>query len=380
MEGYTCAVVPCAGYEGCESALNAAIDAIDGLSFVTPGMKVAIKANLVAPMRPEAAATTHPKLVAALAKRLVAMGASVVVGDSPGGLYTPAALKAVYSATGMAEAERAGARLNLNCESKTVNIQGLKMHSLTYTAYLDECDAVIDFCKLKSHGMMGMSGAVKNLYGVIPGLLKPQTHYLYPDAEDFADMLVDINLHVKPRLSLVDAVVGMEGNGPTAGTARQIGALIAAKTPYEADLLAARLIGIEPDGVPTIAAAARRGLCGMDYKALAVCGSVDALKAEDFKFVPRKSIHFLQGSGVPLIPKVIESCLTQKPGLKKRLCVGCGKCAKLCPASAITMSGSPKKPRIDRKKCIKCFCCQEFCPKAAMVVKKPLPMRMLQRQ
>ncbi len=379
MSEYTSAIVPCSDYGDCEAALFAAIDAIDGLDFVHPGMRVGIKANLVAPMKPEAAATTHPALVAALTERLVSMGASVVVGDSPGGLYTPAALKAVYAATGMAEAERAGAELNLNCESRTAEIDGLKMRSLTYTAWLDDCDAVIDFCKLKSHGMMGMSGAVKNLYGVIPGLIKPQTHYLYSNVDDFADMLVDINLHIKPRLALVDAVVGMEGNGPTAGTARRIGAVIASRTTFEADVVAARLIGIAPEGAPVILAAERRGLCPSDYRSLKIKGSVDALRLDDFKFVPRRSIHFLQGTGIPFVPKVIESCLTQKPGLRSSLCVSCGRCASLCPAHAIELRGRHKKPRIDRKKCIKCFCCQEFCPKAAMVVKKTMVMRLLQK-
>ena len=376
---YTSAIVPCADYGDCETALNAAIDAIDGLSFVRPGMCVGIKANLVAPMKPEAGATTHPALVAALTKRLVSLGAKVIVGDSPGGLFTPAALHAVYHATGMAAAEAEGAELNLDCSSKTVNIDGLKMHSLTYTTWLDRCDAVIDFCKLKSHGMMGMSGAVKNLYGVIPGLLKPQTHYLYPDAEDFADMLVDINEHIKPALTLADAVLGMEGNGPTAGTPRHIGAVIASKTTYEADVVAAALIGADRQGVPTLRAAERRGLVCGDIDKIALCGNIEALKLTDFKFVPKRSIHFLSGSKFKVIPHVIEGCLTQKPKPVKKLCVGCGKCASLCPAKAITMRGEKKKtPHIDRSKCIKCFCCQEFCPKAAMIVHRTLIMKALE--
>lgn len=380
MSEFTTSLIPCDDYARAAEALDRAIDAIDGLSWVKPGMHVGIKANLVAALKPEACATTHPVLVAALVKRLVALGARVTVSDSPGGLYTPTIMKTIYSATGMKLAEEAGAELSLNCDHHTVQINGLKAHSLAYCDWLSECDAVIDFCKLKSHGMVGMSGAVKNLFGVVPGLIKPQMHYQYPNVNDFADMIVDINEFVRPRLALVDAVWGMEGNGPTAGTPRKIGAVIASLSTYEADLAAARLLGVSTSEVPTICAAIRRGLCPDSLEGVKLFGSADAIALSDFKFVPRRSIHFLSGSGLKLLPGVIERCLTQKPAPKNKLCVGCGKCARMCPAGAIEMRGEPKKPRIDRKKCIKCFCCQEFCPKAAMVVKQTLIMRVLQRQ
>lgn len=378
---YTSAVVPCSDYANAENALRAAIEAIGGLDFVRPGMRVAIKANLVAAMKPEQAATTHPALVAALVKMLAERGAHAVVGDSPGGLFNAAALAAVYQATGMREAEAAGAELNRNTAYHKTEINGLKMHELTYTDYLDDCDAVIDFAKLKAHGMIGMSSAVKNMYGVIPGLLKPETHYLYPDADDFADMLVDINEHFKPSLALVDAVVGMEGNGPTAGTPRTIGAVIAAKTTYEADAVAAALIGLKPEDVPTLMAARRRGLCSGNVSDLALWGDPAAAAVKDFKSVPRRSIMALNGREKPLLGRFIDRTLSHKPVPLKKKCVACRKCMNLCPAKAITMvtRGKYTYPKIDRKKCIKCFCCQEFCPRAAMVVKRSLLVRILQK-
>ena len=378
---YTCAVVPCPDYGEAEAALARAVAAIGGLDFVRPGMRVVIKANLVAPMKPEACATTHPALVTALVKMLVSRGASVTVGDSPGGLFTQAALSHNYSVTGMTEAEKAGAKLNLNTGSHTVRIEGRAMHSLTYTDYLDDADALIDFAKLKSHGMMGMSACVKNMYGVIPGLIKPETHYLYPDVNDFADMLVDINEHFKPRLSLIDAVDCMEGNGPTAGTPRHVGAVIAALTPYEADEIAARLIGIDENGVPTLAAAKRRGLCG-ELRGSALYGDTESLAVPDFKKVPRRSHFFLKGSKIPLVGKIVEEILTQRPKPIKKKCVACRKCESICPAKAIVMRerGGRKYPVIDRKKCIRCFCCQEFCPKAAMIVHRSVIMKLIAKK
>lgn len=378
---YTCAVVPCPTYADADAALTRALEAIGGLDFVAPGMRIVIKANLVAPMPPSACATTHPALVAALTRMLTARGAKVTVGDSPGGLFTSAALSANYRATGMHEAEAAGAVLNHNVGSHTVHIDGLKMHRLVYTDYLDDCDAIIDFAKLKSHGMVGMSAAVKNMYGVIPGLVKPETHYLFPDVDDFADMLVDINEHFKPRLSLIDAVDCMEGNGPTAGTPRHVGALIAARTPYEADVVAAALIGVDEKGVPTLAAAMRRGLCG-PLSGIALYGDPKTLAVPDFRKVPRRSLSFLKGSRFGFLSGAVAKALEQRPTPIRSKCVACKKCFNICPARAITMvtRGKHAYPRIDRSKCIRCFCCQEFCPKAAMVVRRSAVMRLLQRE
>ena len=377
---YTCAVVPCADYSEAGAALARAISAIDGLGFVRPGMKIVIKANLVAPLPPSACATTHPSLVAALTRMLTERGAAVTVGDSPGGVFTPASLEHNYRVTGMKEAEKVGAKLNLNTASHTVSIDGKAMKRLTYTDYLDDCDAIIDFAKLKAHGMVGMSAAVKNMYGVIPGLIKPETHYLYPEVDDFADMLVDINEHFRPRLSLIDAVDGMEGNGPTAGTPRHIGAVIAALTPYEADAVAARLIALDERGVPTLAAARRRGLCG-ELKDIALYGDPEAVRVADFASVPRQSISFLKGSRFDFAGRIVQRVLEQRPKPVPGRCISCGKCMRLCPAKAIEMRPrrGKKTPRIDRKKCIRCFCCQEFCPEAAMLVHRSWIVRLLQK-
>ena len=378
---YTCAVVPCGDYADSEGALREAIEAVGGLDFVREGMRVAVKVNLVAPMKPELAATTHPALVTALVKMLVERGALVTVGDSPGGLFTVAMLNANYAVTGMTLAEKAGATLNRNVAYHTVKLEGHTMKELTYTDYLDDCDAIINFAKLKSHGMMGMSAAVKNMYGVIPGLKKPETHYIYPNETDFADMLIDINEHFKTKLSLIDAVVGMEGNGPTAGTPRHIGAVIAAKTPYEADAAAARLINVDPKGIPTLEAAKRRGLCSNDLKDIALFGEPDSIKVEDFKTVPRQSLRFMSGTKTGFMGKLIERLAAPKPMPVKEKCVVCKKCMNICPAKAITFitRGKYTYPKIDRKKCIRCFCCQEFCPKAAMVVHRTWALKLLQK-
>ena len=256
----------------------------------------------------------------------------------------------------------------------------MQARTFTYTRWLDDADAIIDFCKLKSHGMMTMSAAVKNLFGTIPGTMKPEYHFRFPEERDFADMLVDLNEYFRPRLSIADAVVGMEGNGPTAGTPRPIGALLASKSPYALDLACAEVIGVTMNDVPTLRAACERGLAPADVSGLTVYGDLTALKISDFQnILSHRSLRFegAGGGGGRLVGAALGKLLSSRPKVKKADCAGCGLCARICPAKAIQIE--KKLPHIDRGKCIRCFCCQEFCPKGAMKVHRPPVARLLVR-
>jgi len=367
-------IAPCADYSenNCTRALEEAIESINGLHWVRPGMKVGIKANLVSMLKPDAAATTHPALICALVRMLIKKGAEVVVGDSPGGLYNQIYVDRVYAATGMHDVEKLDAKLNRDFSCAEAEFPGaIKAKRFEYTRWVDDCDGIINFCKLKTHGMMGMSAAVKNMFGAVPGTRKPEMHYLYPDADDFADMIVDINEYFKPRLSIVDAVTGMEGNGPTSGTPRHIGCVLAGESPYEVDMACAEIIGIPADAVPTLTAAKRRGLAPEKYASI---GEIAPFIQKDVDLPPRHDVRFFSGS---IIGSAMSRLLSAKPKLKPELCIGCEKCREVCPADAIVMHD--KKPVIDRKKCIRCFCCQEFCPKAAMVCHRPVVARLLNK-
>ena len=377
-------VVSCACYDGvvCRRALEEVLAPLGGLDFVRPGMRVAIKANLVSFMKPEEAATTHPVLLAELVKLLRERGAEVVIGDSPGGLYTAAYVKNVYRATGMYEVEKAGAVLNEDFSQKTAEYpEAAVAHSFQYTAWLDGCDCIIDFCKLKSHGMMGMTAAAKNMFGVIPGTMKPEYHCKYPDPRNFARMLVDLDEYFKPVLSIVDGVIGMEGNGPTAGKPRYIGVVAASPSPHALDLVCAKLIGLRREDVPTLEAAYERGLIPADWHELSVTGDVEKLALTDFDNIRTKNDllfkNTFHGKLGEWFGKLVQACLASEPRVKKDECVGCGKCGQICPASAISMKKGV--PVIDRTRCIHCFCCQEFCPKGAMKVSRPLVARILNR-
>ena len=377
-------MTPCESYEdtAIQAALEAVLAPIGGLDWVTPGMTVGIKANLVSAMKPEECATTHPSLLCALTAMLRSRGARVIIGDSPGGVYTTSFLNHVYTASGMAACEAVGAELNRNIGvSEAAFPEARVLKSFSYTAWLDTCDAIIDFCKLKSHGMMGMSAAAKNLFGVIPGTMKPEYHFRFPNMSDFAHMLVDINDYFadKVKLCLVDAVEGMEGNGPTKGTPRHIGLLLASVSPHTVDALCCQLIGLAEDAVPTLSAARERGLLP-DAVNLLIVGAADgqdtaeAFAIKDFEHVAVRHGHLFASRG-KLVSRALGTLLTSRPKLKAGECVGCAKCANICPARAITMEN--KKAVIDRDKCIRCFCCQEFCPTGAMKVHRTWIARML---
>lgn len=381
---YDVSIVKCESYEAprVREALIEALDAIGGLDFLEKGMTVVIKANLVAPMAPETAATTHPTLLWELIRLLLERGArEVIVGDSPGGLYTATYLNYVYKVTGLRKLEKLGAKLNDDFSQKEATYhEGKVLHSFTYTAYLDKADAIIDFCKLKTHGMMGMSGAAKNMFGAIPGVMKPEYHYRFPKHDDFARMLVDLDCFFnKIKLCICDAVVAMEGNGPTMGTPRSVGALLASTSPHKLDLVAASLIGLTKADVPTLEAAFERGFIPSDAAELSVWGDPSEFFVADFKNIPAHgSIEFQKDSEKffgKLTRLFISSALRSRPAVKRNECVGCEVCLKICPAKAIFMEKG--KPVIDKGACIRCFCCQEFCPKGAMKVKRTLVARLL---
>lgn len=378
------AISACPDYEAgtCRRALEEALEPLGGLNWVRPGMTVAIKANLVSAMRPEAAGTTHPALLCALTAMLREKGAEVIIGDSPGGLYTAAYVGRIYKLTGMHQAEAAGAHLNYDFSQKTAELpEAMVAKSITYTAYLDKADAIIDFCKLKSHGMMGMSGGAKNLFGTIPGTMKPEYHFRFPNPKDFARMIVDLCEFWRPVLTITDAVVGMEGNGPTNGTPRKIGAVLASRSPHKLDLVCAGILGLGREDVPTLEAAFERGLIPGAAGELEITGNPEDFFVPDFQNIKTLNSLLFQDMGKGALGhtfgRITKTALCAVPKVQRNECVGCGQCRNICPAKAIVMKKG--LPEIDRKACIHCFCCQEFCPKGAMKVHRPAIARLLNK-
>ena len=380
-ECFPVAVVHCPDYDPArvKAALRELIDAVDGFSEIKAGMRVGIKANLVAAGKPESAVTTHPVVLAALTELLIARGASVVVGDSGGCPWNAAFMNRIYAASGMTLVEQAGGELNRDfAEAEAAFPEAVQAKTFRYTAWLASCDAIINVCKLKSHGMMGLSNAVKNLFGTVPGILKPEYHYRYPNPNDFADAIIDLGNYWKPVLHISDAIVAMEGNGPTQGQPKPLYALLGSKDPHALDWVACRIIGLDADTVPTLAAAKRRGYLPDRFEDLSVIGAWEALCSRDFQTLENRNSTLFADTSTAwgrIRRTFFNAALGSKPTVDRTACVGCAHCAKICPAGAIEMHN--RLPVIDRKKCIRCFCCQEFCPKGAMRVHRAWIARLI---
>lgn len=378
MKNQTVAISACRRYDAklIKEALLKTIEGIGGLEpYLEKGRTVLLKINLILGKAPDRHATTHPAFVEALAQILTEYGMQVILGDSPGGPFNTAALRHVYKATGMAEmAERCGIRLNENTGSIEVeNPSGKFMKRLTMTAMLQDADYVISVCKLKTHSMMTYTGAAKNLFGTVPGTVKADYHVRMPDAMDFADALVDICEAADPVLSFMDAIVGMEGNGPTAGTPRPIGAVLASPNPYALDTVASGIIGLKPEQIPLLKQAMARGL--LDPARVQTAGE----DPQTFFIADYKMPDHIESDLYRMkLPSWLAAPLTKLTRAKVRFdpkaCVGCGICRDNCPAEVITMRESDtykgRRPQVDYKKCIRCFCCQELCPQEAVTVQE----------
>ena len=361
-------LVKCDDYqkETVKKSLDEAINLIDGLDFVKPNMKIVIKANLLTAKDPKTATTTHPALIYRICELLIEKGAQVCVADSPGGPFNRAALKRVYNVSKMTDVLETGATLNDDFTFSNVNMPESKvLKNADIVNFILNADAVINFAKLKTHGFMGYTGAIKNLFGIIPGTVKAEYHYRMPDLDAFAQMLIDLNEFVKPNLTLIDAVVGMDGNGPSNGNPFQIGAIIASKNPHAADVIANKIISQNPTDVPTLKLAIQSGLIN-ENEIECLGENIDNLITNSFKTIPAayNNMHFI----LPFKPlnTLLNKLLASYPQVSKSKCVGCQECCKACPPKAITMQNN--LPVIDRKKCIKCYCCQELCPIDAMKI------------
>jgi len=372
METVSIAACETYNYEEVEKAVFSCLQCFSELKArMKSGTRVLVKINLLKRNAPEDAVTTHPAVVEAVVKFLQAAGCQVIIGDSPGGPFTVGRLKSIYKTTGMLEvAERTGCALNYDISAvEVMNEKAQRLKNMQVIKVVQDVDFVVSVAKLKTHGMMVYTGAVKNLFGVIPGLIKAEYHFKMKSSENFAQHLIDISEYCKPVFSVIDAIEGMEGDGPSAGQKRYAGLVLAAMSPYALDTAAAEIIGIKPHTIPTIKAAADRGLFSGDVRDLVVQG----VQLADIHLPPFKlpgSLHenLLAGVLPGFIADFLENTLRAKPLFNYDLCISCGDCERACPAGIITMSSG--KPIADLDKCISCFCCHELCPKKAIDIKK----------
>ncbi|HEX3026531.1 MAG TPA: DUF362 domain-containing protein, partial [Clostridia bacterium] len=320
--------------------------------LIRKGSRVVVKPNLIMRRKPEEATTTHPDFVAAVIRAVKKRGGEAVIADSPGGPYTKSQLRSIYAGTGMTQAaEREGAELNDDVGfTAMMSKDGKVCRAFNIINPLAQADVIISVAKLKTHGQMNFSGAVKNMFGAIPGLTKPEFHYRYPNKNTFGEMLVDLCETVRPAISLIDGVIGMEGNGPTGGSPKFMGVTMASLNPYAMDLIACSVIGMPASMVPTVAASQKRGLCPDHADEIEILGEDFNHFASDFQKPESMSLDFIHK--MPgFIRKPLTRVFTPKPVIKKATCIGCGKCAESCPQKTISII--ERKAVIDYTECIK---------------------------
>ncbi|MBP3414546.1 MAG: DUF362 domain-containing protein [Clostridia bacterium] len=342
--------------------------------IISPGCTVVLKPNLVIKRKPEEASTTHPEVVGAVIRAVKKRGAGkVIIAESGGGLYNKAVMSASYNTCGITDVcKREGAELNFDFSDKLIkHPDALLCHQFNIITPVIDADVLINIAKLKTHSMTGYSGAVKNLFGCVPGLMKPELHCQYPDRSQFQQMIVDLNTLLKPSAVFIDAIDCMEGDGPTGGSPRHVGAVVAAYNPFAADIAASRMIAVDPSKIYMLSHGMEQGLSPNDLSEVELYGDPEALRVADFVQPKTKSIDFLDRVPAFLRPiaRVGERLIAPRPVINRKKCIGCGKCSESCPQHTIIFDKS-KKAQIIKKDCIKCYCCHEMCPIRAIDIKR----------
>lgn len=357
------------------SSVSHAIDHLGGIDkFVKPGMRVLVKPNILQASGPEAAICTHPDVVYSVCKILKEHGCKVILAESPGAgsIYGSAQLKKAYETTGYAEfARELDIELNYDVAYEEVpNPEGSIIKRFLIIKPAMEVDAIVVVSKLKTHLFTGMTAATKNLFGLVPGMEKATFHGRLTDPMDFSRMLVDLNVLMRPVLQILDAVVGMEGDGPNSGEPRKIGAIMASSSYAGIDVVAARLIGISPMVIPTIKAAVERGILDPNLEEIEVKGDrIESFDIKDFKMAPTYAGGENKRSRFLLLHLMkMTRTYALRPIVIREKCVGCGRCVRACPVHTVHMHRG--KAMVKHGDCIRCYTCHEMCTSNAIILKR----------
>ena len=363
MKPATVSIVRCETYHEEEvlRGLRRSIDLLGGIeTFVKRGDRVLLKPNLLYGKAPEKAVTTHPSVVRGMIKIVREAGGVPLIGDSPGmeslgRAAEKAGIKRVADETGCPLVE-------FDRPIVPSERRGRRFKQLEVDRSVLEADVIINLPKWKTHGQVLLTLGVKNLFGCIPGPRKALWHLKAgQDQKLFARMLIDVYLTVRPALTILDGIVGMDGNGPGSGRPFPLGLLLGARDPLHLDQIVCDLLGIRRELLPTNRVAFESGI-GMNE--IEVVGeNVEEVKISGFQLPPLSDL----GWSLPgFLKRALRKALTGRPVIDEEVCKICGRCEEICPPKALTQKGHLA---LDEHKCIRCFCCQEICPEGAISIK-----------
>ncbi|MFC1501332.1 DUF362 domain-containing protein [Elusimicrobiota bacterium] len=342
------------------TSVRKSVDLIGGIKkYIKPNEKILLKPNLLSAKEPERGVTTHPEVIRALIRMTREAGAIPILGDSPGGAVK--GLERVWDKTGMkklAEQEKVDLVSFEAAGSKQVKINHPLIKSIHLSNTVFDVDGIINIPKLKTHGLMLMTGTIKNLYGCVPGLRKAEYHKYAPYPKDFGLLLKEIYLQLKDkiRFSLIDGIVSMEGNGPSSGELRNTNILISGNNALVTDKIVARIFGFDERKIETINCFEKNEQS--DITNIEIVGeNLNTLNFGKFKLPSNWYIHLVPKFLVDLLGKL----LWLKPKIDQTKCIDCMMCFDSCPVKAIKKDKN-NKLIVDKKECISCLCCHELCP------------------
>jgi uncharacterized protein (DUF362 family)/ferredoxin len=366
-------LIGCADYaeDKVYAALKRGLDLLGGIgTLVKPGEKIVLKPNVLIGSDPAKCVTTHPSVLKGVGQLFQSAGATVSYGDSS----AVGGCEFNMRRSGLKQAgDEAGFRVaDFDHGREISHPKALLARKITLANAVLDADGVVSLPKLKTHGITRLTGAIKNQFGCVPGLLKGQFHVKMPDPHDFSTMLVDLNTFIRPRLYVMDAIVGMEGNGPRSGKARQVGVLLFSSDPIALDSVACKLINLNPEFVPTSQPGEKSGLGTYHYAQIDILGdAIEPFIVKNFEVV-RKPVPSAASGRVRTF---IKNRATPRPVIDPAKCTACGTCVKMCPVGAAALdwvnTETDKKPQHNYSNCIRCYCCQETCPEGAISIKTP---------
>lgn len=356
-----------------KEALLQNIENLGGVDkFINKGDKVLLKANLIMKKSPESAAITHYVFVWAMSLILLEYGAEVLIGDSPGGSFDDDIMNSIYKAACYTHIEEnTEAKLNRNYKFyEKDNSKGFILKKINMVDMVNDVDKIISLSKLKTHGMMTFTGAVKNQFGLVHGASKAEYHLNMANKDDFANALIDVSYAVEPVLYFMDGIEGMEGQGPTAGNARKLNVILGSSDPFALDKTACEIVKIPFEKVPILVNGIKRNLTDSHMEDVEIVGGqIKDFAVDDFEMPNSVDIIPIANLESRPIIKFVANMLKPKMVFSEEKCIGCKACYNNCPPKVIRMNSNNKATIKYKGKCIRCLCCQELCPVKAIEVK-----------